>query len=151
MIEAPIAAPKFAAGWLGVVAASVPIDQAAPQAALIINIGGIEFPAITSALGLIGVLAARFLALPKERSLGTPRFIVVSLLMLVAVEVWIVESRPGWLFAFVLAIGLGFSGYSLIELLGDQVKETVKAGFDAAKSGISKAFKASKDGDANNG
>ena len=107
MIEAPIAAPKFAAGWLGVVAASVPIDQAAPQAALIINIGGIELPAITSALGMIGVLAARFLALPKERSLGTPRFIVVSLLMLVAVEIWIVESRPGWLFAFVLAIGLG--------------------------------------------
>ena len=97
------------------------------------------------------MLCARFLALPKERSLGTPRFLVVSLLMVVAVQLWILEARPGWLFAFVLSIGLGFSGYSLIELLGGQVKETVTAGFEAARGAFGKLFKTSKDGDADNG
>ena len=46
--------------------------------------------------------------------------------MLILVELWIVESRPRWLFAFVIAIGLGFSGYSLIELLGDQMRDFIK-------------------------
>ncbi len=151
MIEGPVAFHKFAASWAVAALASVPLDKAAPQAETVLLLGGVEIPIITAALGLLGVACARFLALPKERSLGTPRFLVVSLLMVVAVQLWIVEARPGWLFAFVLAIGLGFSGFSLIELLGDQVKETVKAGFEGARGAFAKLFKTSKDGDADNG
>jgi len=151
MIEGPVAFHKFAASWVLAAMASVPLDQAAPQAETVLQLGGAEVPVVTAALGLLGVLCARFLALPKERSLGTPRFMVVSLLMVVAVQLWIVEARPGWLFAFVLSIGLGFSGYSLIELLGDQVKETVTAGFEAARGAFGKLFKTSKDVDADNG
>ncbi len=151
MIEGPVAFHKFAASWAVAALASVPLDKAAPQAETVLLLGGVEIPIITAALGLLGVACARFLALPKERSLGTPRFLVVSLLMVVAVQLWIVEARPGWLFAFVLAIGLGFSGFSLIELLGDQVKETVKAGLEGARGAFAKLFKTSKDGDADNG
>ncbi|MBL45142.1 MAG: hypothetical protein CMN71_10630 [Sphingomonadaceae bacterium] len=151
MIEGPVAFHKFAASWAVAALASVPLDKAAPQAETVLLLGGVEIPIITAALGLLGVACARFLALPKERSLGTPRFLVVSLLMVVAVQLWIVEARPGWLFAFVLSIGLGFSGFSLIELLGDQVKETVKAGFEGARGAFAKLFKTSKDGDADNG
>ena len=151
MIEGPVAFHKFAASWAVAALASVPLDKAAPQAETVLLLGGVEIPIITAALGLLGVACARFLALPKERSLGTPRFLVVSLLMVVAVQLWIVEARPGWLFAFVLSIGLGFSGFSPIELLGDQVKETVKAGFEGARGAFAKLFKTSKDGDADNG
>lgn len=151
MIEGPVAFHKFAASWAVAALASVPLDKAAPQAETVLLLGGVEIPIITAALGLLGVACARFLALPKERSLGTPRFLVVSLLMVVAVQLWIVEARPGWLFAFVLSIGLGFSGFSLIELLGDQVKETAKAGFEGARGAFAKLFKTSKDGDADNG
>ena len=151
MIEGPVAFHKFAASWAVAALASVPLDKAAPQTETVLLLGGVEIPIITAALGLLGVACARFLALPKERSLGTPRFLVVSLLMVVAVQLWIVEARPGWLFAFVLSIGLGFSGFSLIELLGDQVKETVKAGFEGARGAFAKLFKTSKDGDADNG
>lgn len=147
MIEGPVAFHKFAASWLLAALASVPLDAAAPQTETVLAVAGVEIPVITAALGLLGVIAARFLALPKERSLGTPRFLTVSLLMVVAVQLWIVEQRPGWLFAFVLSIGLGFSGYSLIELLGDQVKETAKAGFDGVRKAAGKLFKTS-DGDA---
>ena len=128
MIEGPVAFHKFAASWVLAAMASVPLDKAAPQAETVLVIGGIEVPVM-----------------------GTPRFLVVSLLMVVAVQLWILEARPGWLFAFVLSIGLGFSGYSLIELLGGQVKETVTAGFEAARGAFGKLFKTSKDGDADNG
>jgi hypothetical protein len=42
--------------------------------------------------------------------------------MLLVVEIWIIDSRPGALLTFVIAIGLGFSGYSLIEVAGEQVR-----------------------------
>ena len=151
MIEGPVAFHKFAVSWVMAAIASVPLDAAAPQAELVLILAGAEVPVITGALGLLGVIAARFLALPKERSLGAPRFIVVSLLMTILVQLWIIEQRPGWLFAFVLSIGLGFAGYSLIELLGDQVKATIKSAFEGVRDLAGKLFKTSNDGDQNNG
>ena len=58
--------------------------------------------------------------------MGWGGFALVSLIMLIVVELWIVESRPGALFAFVVAIGLGFSGYSLIELVGAEIGSFIK-------------------------
>jgi len=56
--------------------------------------------------------------------------------MLVLVLLWIIESRPSWLYAFVVSIGLGFSGYSLVELFGEQVRSFVTDIFDKARSTI---------------
>ena len=73
------------------------------------------------------MLGARPLARKGESELSLGLFLLVSLLMLVLVELWVIEQRPSALFAFVIALGLGFSGYSLIELLGEEIKGFVKA------------------------
>lgn len=126
MIE-PIPLGKFAIGWLPVLAVSASVDPAPRLAdALLLDLGGFQVPALTCALGLLGVLLARPLAKRRETTVGWGGFALVSLIMLIVVELWIVESRPGALFAFVIAIGLGFSGYSLIELVGAEIASFVK-------------------------
>ncbi len=85
--------------------------------------GGVAVPLATCALGALGVALARPLARRQENTLPLPLFLVVSAIMLLTVEIWIIDSRPPALFAFVIAIGLGFSGFSLIELVGNQVRE----------------------------
>ncbi len=120
---------KFLAGWLPALAVSATVDPAPRLAdALLVRFGGVDIPVLTCALGLLGVLLARPLARRRETgtAAGWPTFLLVSLIMLIVVQLWIVESRPGTLFAFVVAIGLGFSGYSLIELIGEQVSAFVK-------------------------
>ena len=127
-----ISAGKFFASWLPVLAVSASVDPAPRLADLFaLPIGGVTVPLLTCALGLLGVLLARPLARRKEAAeQGLAKswigFSLVTLIMLIVVELWIIESRPGALFAFVIAIGLGFSGYSLIELIGDQVRDFIK-------------------------
>ena len=76
------------------------------------------------------------LARRTEAQLGWASFAAVTAIMLIVVLLWIVESRPGWLYAFVVSIGMGFSGYSLIELFGEQVRSFVTDIFDKARSTI---------------
>lgn len=124
---APLSSGKFFATWLPALAVSASVDPAPRLADLFaVQLGGFTVPLLTCGLGLLGVLLARPLAKRRETTVGWPGFALVSLIMLIVVELWIVESRPGALFAFVIAIGLGFSGYSLIELVGDQVRDFIK-------------------------
>ncbi|ALG60889.1 MULTISPECIES: hypothetical protein [Citromicrobium] len=124
----PLTFPQFLLGWVPALAASSVVPEAAPPLAdaMLVVIGGVPVPLVTCALGLLGVLMARPLARKSESALSWPLFALVSAIMLILVELWIIESRPGWLFAFVIALGLGFSGYSLIELLGDQMRDFIK-------------------------
>ena len=112
-----------------------------------ITIDGMTIPFVTCALGALGVAAARPLAASKETALSRSHQWLVSAIMLVITELWIIQSRPGWLFAFVVALGLGFAGYSLIELLGDQVKDLVRSAFTAAKGAIGRLTGQSTKGD----
>lgn len=122
----PLTFPKFAAAWLPLLAASAAVDPAPRLADLFaLSLGGIVVPPVTCALGALGVLAARPLARKTESTLGWGSFALVSLIMLVVVELWVAESRPGALFAFVVAIGLGFSGFSLIELVGTEIRDFI--------------------------
>lgn len=115
---------KFATGWLPALTVASVADPAPRLAdAFVIPIGGISLPLATCALGALGVMLARPLARRQESTLPLPLFLVVSAIMLITVEIWIIDSRPPALFAFVIAIGLGFSGFSLIELVGGQVRE----------------------------
>ena len=124
----PLSFSHFLLGWVPAVAASIVAPEIAPPLAdtMLIVIGGVPIPAVTCVLGLLGVVMARPLARKSESALSWPMFALVTAIMLVLVELWIIESRPRWLFAFVVAIGLGFSGYSLIELLGDQMRDFLK-------------------------
>lgn len=107
---------------------------AAPQASAptIVHFQGLDIPAVQAVLAIAGVLMARPLARKKESTLPLSQFLVVTLVMLVAALAWVVETRPTVLFAFVVAIGLGFSGYALIETVSAEIQDIVKRVFAAA-------------------
>lgn len=119
---------KFFAAWAPLAVATAAIDPAPRLADLFaFAVAGITITPVTCALGAIGVLGARPLARKGERELSTGLFLLVSVLMLIVVELWVIEHRPSALFAFVIAIGLGFAGYTLIELVGEELKSIVSS------------------------
>lgn len=137
MIEPPISIAKFFATWLPALAVSASVDPAPRLSeAFIVPIGGISVPVITCLLGGLGIILSRPFARKSEAGLAWPLFLLVSAIMLIVVELWILESRPGWLFAFVVAIGLGFSGYSLIELIGSETQSFLKRVLGKATSSV---------------
>lgn len=117
---------KFAAAWVPLVLASAATNAALRVAdpAMFDLGGGFAVPVVSGALGLLGIVLSRPLARKAEAERGVVSFVMVSLIMLIVVELWISESRPSGLFAFALAVGLGFSGYSLIELVSEQIRGT---------------------------
>jgi uncharacterized membrane protein len=124
-VIAQVSIPKFAALWLPALAISATADPT-PRLADAFTfdlVPGLPVPALTCAIGAIGVLCARPLARRSESTLSWPMFALVSLIMLITAQLWIVEDRPGLLFAFVVSLGLGFAGYSLIEMVGAQVAQ----------------------------
>lgn len=124
MIAVP--AGKFFSGWVPLAVAAAAVDPAPRLADMfMLDLGGVPVPPVTCALALVGVLGARPLARKGEQQLSIWLFLLVSALMLIVVELWVLEHRPSALFAFVIAIGLGFSGYSLIELVGQELRSFV--------------------------
>jgi hypothetical protein len=134
----PLTFAKFAAVWLPTLAVAivVPDVQTPLGDRFLFDAYGLPIPFVTCALGLIGIIAARPFTIRAEADLGWKLRLLVSFIMLTVVQLWIIEARPGWLFAFVVAIGLGFSGFSLLELFGEQVKDFVRRAFAAAANTI---------------
>jgi len=137
-VTEPLSLSKFLVLWLP----SLALAAVAPAARLplgerfVVDLWGLPVPIVTCILGAIGVLAARPFTRRSEAALGLPLRLLVSAIMLIVVELWIIESRPGWLFAFVVAVGLGFSGYSLLELFGQQIKDFITRAFSSATETI---------------
>lgn len=92
----------------------------------VLRFEGMEVPLVQAVLAIAGVLLARPLARKREAALPVSHFLVVTAVMLIVALAWVVEAQPGVLFTFVVAIGLGFSGYSLIETAGEQMGDFVK-------------------------
>lgn len=133
----PLTFPKFLAGWVPSLALVATVDPGPRLADMFaFDAGGVTVPPVTCLLGAAGVLLARPLARRSEGTLGWRGFALVSLIMLIVVQLWVLEYRPGALFAFVVAIGLGFSGYSLIELVGEEVRAFLKNIVGRASSAI---------------
>src|SRR3546814_20652941 len=68
---------------------------------------------------------------PLFRSKGTPplslgKNIVVTLILCLLVLAWVIDSRPGLLFSFIMSIGVGFSGLAIIELAGTEALAVVR-------------------------
>ena len=126
---------KFLAGYLpalGLVSAAPPPVPPLGQI-FFVHVFGVPVPYVTVVIAILGIALSRPFAIKTEASLGWPLFAAVTLIMLIAVVLWIVGSRPGWLFAFVVSVGMGFSGYSLLELFGEEVKGFVRSIFARAK------------------
>lgn len=129
---------EFTLAWLPAMTAVAISPAPAPALGqmFLVDFSGVPVPVATCLFAVLGIGLSRLLARRAEAPLGWPSFAAVTLIMLIVVLLWIVESRPSWLYAFVVSIGLGFSGYSLIELFGEQVKSFVTDVFDKARSTI---------------
>lgn len=97
-----------------------------PVSGLTIEVESLAIPVLQAGLAIVGVLLARPLAPRREMAVGWLRFAVVTAIMLIVAVVWVAQSRPGPLLAFVVSIGLGFSGYSLIEFAGREIESMIK-------------------------
>lgn len=135
----PLSFTKFLTVWLPMMAVSIVVPDARTPLGdrFLVDLAGLPIPVVTCILGAVGIIAARPFTVRAEAQLGWPLRLLVGFILLVTVQLWIIESRPGWLFAFVVSIGLGFSGYSLLELFGEQVKDLVRRAFSRAGSTIS--------------
>jgi hypothetical protein len=129
---------EFMVGWLPAMAAVAVAPPPAPALGqmFLADVAGVPVPVVTCLFAVLGIGLSRLLARRSEAKLGWLSFAAVTAIMLIVVLLWIIESRPSWLYAFVVSIGLGFSGYSLIELFGEQVKSFVTDIFDKARSTI---------------
>jgi len=130
MSDLGFAPPAFYAAWTPALLLTSATNRVSP-AEFVIAAGGFDWPVVTMAIAAIGVLAARPLAPKRTPALSFWKGALVTLIMLVVALLWVLDTRPGLLFAFVVSIGLGFSGYTVIELMGEQISEAVKRIFDA--------------------
>lgn len=143
MSATAVSAGKFFAVWTPVALAAMAIDPTPRLADLfMITIGGVAVPPVTCVLGALGIAAARPLARKGEQQLSLTLFLLVSAIMLILVELWIVEHRPSALYTFVVAIGLGFSGYSLIELVGHEIQAAIASRIRTLAGGASSPVEA---------
>lgn len=110
--------------WTAALVASA--AEPAATGATVFQFEGMTFPAVQAVLAIAGVLMARPLARKKESALPLSHFLIVTAIMLVIALAWVAQSQPGVLFTFVVAIGLGFSGYSLVETAGAETQNFVK-------------------------
>lgn len=112
--------------WSAAVAASATSGGPAAIGATVLHWQGIDLPVVQAVLAIAGVLMARPLARKKEAALPLSHFLIVTAIMLVIALAWVSEYQPAVLFTFVVSIGLGFSGYSLIETAGDETEAIIK-------------------------
>ncbi len=138
MTDPSLSVREFLTGWLPAMAAVSVAPPPAPALGqmFIFDLGGVPVPIATCLFAVLGIALSRLLARRSEAALGWLSFAAVTLIMLIVVLLWVIESRPSWLYAFVVSIGMGFSGYSLIELFGEQVRTFITDVFDKARQTI---------------
>lgn len=116
--------------WTAALTAAAAEGPATPG--LVLRFEGLELPVLQLALAVAGVLMARPLAPRRETERGWLRQLCVTAIMLIVAIAWVGEAQPGVLFTFVVSIGLGFSGYALVELAGREIENVIKRIFAQA-------------------
>lgn len=107
-------------------------DAARPIGAVaLMHVAGIDVPYVTAAFAMLGVLLSRPISPPGDYPLTRLQAVCVNLICALLVLAWVIESRPSLLFAFVMSIGVGFSGFALIQLAGSQALDLVTRVFAA--------------------
>lgn len=124
----PLSIQKAASFYLPWLAAAAVAAQTPPEphGALVITIDGMELPVLQLVLAAAGVLLSRPLAPRRTPPLGLGKQALVTIIMLLIALTWAAEARPGMLFTFVVSIGLGFSGFTLIEIAGQEIEAFVR-------------------------
>lgn len=126
---------SFYLPWAAALAVSTRVP-APPSSATVLHFEGLSLPAVQGVLAIAGVLMARPLARKKESKLPWSHFLIVTVIMVVTALAWVAQSQPSVLFTFVVAIGLGFSGYALVETAGREIEGFIKRIFAQATDAL---------------
>ena len=95
---------------------------------------------VLAILAVLGVVLARPIAPKGPAPLTLWQTLCVYAITALLLLSWVIERRPGFLFTFVMSIGLSFSILSVLEIIGDQARGffsrlaaafTIKEGSDA--------------------
>ena len=87
-----------------------------------------------AAIALVGALGAAPLSPRRDPPITGAKRVLAAGIVAIGAVIWVLESRPSWLMSFVVSAGLGFSGYSLIELAGRETIAAVKNLFRSVTS-----------------
>ncbi|MBV1917597.1 MAG: hypothetical protein KUG65_06005 [Sphingomonadaceae bacterium] len=128
-------AAGFYLPWLAAAAVAAQ-EPASSGNVTVIALQGIELPVLQLVLAIAGVLMARPLAPRRNPPLGWLKSIIVTVIMLIVAVGWVADARPGVLFTFVVSIGLGFSGYTLIEQAGTEIENFFRRIFSLATGAL---------------
>lgn len=93
---------------------------------LLLPMLGYDLPIVTACLAVLGVLMARPLSPRGPMPMNWPRQILVTAILCLIALTWVVDTHPRPLFTFVISIGLGFAGFSVIELIGQQLLDLIQ-------------------------
>ena len=114
----------FLPAWsTAAVAAGVQNAQPSTQAIMHVAWLGLDVPVVSAILAVLGVVLARPIAPKGPAPLTVWQTFCVYALTALLLLAWVIERRPGFLFAFVMSIGLSFSILSVLEAIGDQARE----------------------------
>lgn len=114
----------FLPGWSGAALATGVTDGHTPSQAIVrLAWLGLDVPVASALFVVLGVVLARPIAPKGPAPLSLWQTLCVYALTALLLLAWVIESRPGILFAFVMAIGLSFSILSVLEAIGDQARD----------------------------
>mgnify|MGYP005994725775 CR=1 FL=1 len=119
----------FALLWPPAMAAAVAMPEPPAPAPMVFSLLGFSVPVVTAALAFVGVMLARPLSPRGDPPLSLAKTALVTVLLALIATVWVIDSHPGLLFTLIVSIGLGFAGFSVIELIGAQLLELIKRTF----------------------
>lgn len=119
----------FGVLWPPALAASAALQPAHELTPFTLDVAGVPVPIVTATIAVVGVLLARPLSPKGNPPLSLGRNLAVSAILALLALVWVVDSKPGLLFALVVSIGLGFAGFSVIELIGTQIMTAIRRAF----------------------
>lgn len=106
-------------------AATQPLHVVTPYS---FDLLGVSVPVVTAVVAVLGVVLARPLSPKGNPPLTLGRNLAVSTILALLALVWVIDSQPGLLFALVVSVGLGFAGFSVIELIGTQIMNALRRG-----------------------
>ena len=107
--------------------AAILAASAAPAAGpTVIALLGYDVPVLSALFGVLGVVLSLELAPPPPRPLSTGQRWALRIVLTIFTLALIIYDQKDPLTALGWAIGLGFSGYTAIELIGSLVPERLR-------------------------
>lgn len=97
---------------------------------LSLTIAGVSLPIVSIAIAVACVVVSRSIAPRSDPPVPRWKHILTTIALLWLACAWVIETRPGTLFTTIVSFGLGFAGYSILELAGEETKGLVRRFFE---------------------